>query len=162
MLAELGAFLGEALVLQDAERALALGNTHVRRRHQLAAALRDAHHARAANSHENGVCLHTGTQISAALGTVDAHRARDVNCGFAGRTSGFSHVCAQVRAAIVRVCVSTRVGTGGTRVALYRQTAQARPLALSSVPGAAYTCTECWQERDCVPFTSLYARCYRG
>ena len=160
MLAELGALLGEALVLQDAERALALGNTHVRRRHQLAAALRGAHHARAANSHEDGVCLHTGMQISAALGTVDAQRARDVNCGFAGRTSGFSHVCAQVRAAIVRECVTTRVGTGGTRVALYRQTAKAPPLA--SVARSALACTECWQERACVRFTCLYARCYRA
>ena len=67
-----------------------------------------------------------GTQISAAQGTGDARRARDVRGASERRTSGFSHVCAQVRAAIARVCVTTRGRDGRARVALYRQCGRRR------------------------------------
>ena len=113
MLTELSTLLGEALVLQDAERALALGDAHVRRRHKLAATLRCAHDARAADSHKNGVCLFGGQADQHVPETGDARQAQCVNGGgLAGRTSGFSHVCAQVRAAIARWCVTTRIRTG--------------------------------------------------
>ena len=98
MLAKLGPLLSEALVLQDAQRALALGDAHVRRRQELPSALPHAHDAGGADGDKDRISLHAQDRVSTRGASRRAQRTRALRGGV--RTSGFSHVCAQVRAAM--------------------------------------------------------------